>query len=56
MKLPMNWLVGKLDEGENSILHTVGKRKRKKDYVPEKMQGPALELQEEMHWFEVLHF
>ncbi|XP_030964191.1 ankyrin repeat-containing protein NPR4-like [Quercus lobata] len=50
MKLPKNWLVGKLDEGGNSMLHTAGKRN--KDYVPEKMQGPALELQEEMHWFE----
>nr|POF03624.1 hypothetical protein CFP56_54273 [Quercus suber] len=27
MKLPMNWLVGKLDEEGNSILHTVGKKK-----------------------------
>ena len=32
------------------------KEKEKKDYVPEKMQGPALELQEELVWFEVLHF
>ena len=34
--------------------YTVGKKN--KDYVPEKMQGPALELQEELVWFEVLHF
>ena len=28
---------------------------KRDDYVPEKMRGPALELQEEMLWFEV-HF
>ena len=54
MGLPLSRLVRKLDLDGNSILHTVGKKI--KDYVPEKMQGPALELQEELHWFEVLHF
>ena len=46
-------LVRKLDDEGNSILHTVGKRNQ--EYVPDKMQGPALELQDELHWFEVLH-
>ena len=46
-------LVRKLDYEGNSILHYVGKKN--KEYVPDKMQGPALELQDELHWFEVLH-
>ena len=50
----MRRLTRKIDEDGNSILHTVGKES--KDYVPEKMQGPALELQDELRWFEVLHF
>ncbi|XP_030972744.1 ankyrin repeat-containing protein At5g02620-like isoform X3 [Quercus lobata] len=50
MGLPLSRLERKLDLDGNSILHTVGKKI--KDYVPEKMQGPALELQEELHWFE----
>ncbi|XP_065626108.1 protein ACCELERATED CELL DEATH 6 [Quercus suber] len=50
MKLSLNRLVQKIDEDGNSILHTVGKKN--KDYVPEKMQGPALELREELVWFE----
>ena len=54
MELPMRRLTRKIDEDGNSILHTVGKES--KDYVPEKMQGPALELQDELRWFEVLHF
>ena len=54
MELSLNRLVLKIDEDGNSILHTVGKKN--KDYVPEKMQGPALELREELVWFEVLHF
>uniref|UniRef100_A0A7N2LTH5 PGG domain-containing protein n=1 Tax=Quercus lobata TaxID=97700 RepID=A0A7N2LTH5_QUELO len=47
MGLPLSRLERKLDLDGNSILHTVGKKI--KDYVPEKMQGPALELQEELH-------
>ena len=54
MELPMQRLIRKIDEDGNSILHTVGIKN--KDYVPEKMQGPALELQEELRWFEVLHY
>ena len=54
MELPMRRLTRKIDEDGNSILHTVGKES--KDYVPEKMQGPALELQDELRWLEVLHF
>nr|POF03623.1 ankyrin repeat-containing protein itn1 [Quercus suber] len=50
MELPMQRLIRKIDEDGNSILHTVGKKN--KDYVPEKMQGPALELQDELRWFE----
>ncbi|KAK9268081.1 hypothetical protein L1049_010520 [Liquidambar formosana] len=50
MKVPMRWLVRKVDNKGNSILHMVGKKR--KDYVPEQMQGPAFELQEELHWLE----
>ncbi|XP_050288416.1 ankyrin repeat-containing protein ITN1-like isoform X2 [Quercus robur] len=50
MELPMRRLTRKIDEDGNSILHTVGKKSD--DYVPEKMQGPALELQDELRWFE----
>ncbi|XP_065618408.1 ankyrin repeat-containing protein ITN1-like [Quercus suber] len=50
MELPMRRLTRKIDEDGNSILHTVGIKS--KDYVPEKMQGPALELQDELRWFE----
>ncbi|GMY36782.1 ankyrin repeat-containing protein At5g02620-like isoform X4 [Fagus crenata] len=39
-----------LDNNGNSILHMVGIKRD--GYVPEKMRGPALELQEEMLWFE----
>lgn len=49
--VPMKRLVRKIDNEGNSILHTVGLKIR--DYVPEKMQGPALKLQEELIWFEV---
>jgi hypothetical protein len=49
--VPMKRLVRKIDREGNSILHTVGLKIR--DYVPEKMEGPALELQEELIWFEV---
>ncbi|KAF3955940.1 hypothetical protein CMV_018899 [Castanea mollissima] len=50
MELPLKRLVRKLDGDGNSILYTVGKKS--KDYVPD-MQGPALELQEELVWFEL---
>ncbi|XP_041028343.1 protein ACCELERATED CELL DEATH 6-like [Juglans microcarpa x Juglans regia] len=50
MEVPMRWLVRRLDNKENSILHMVGKKRA--DYVPEKLRGPALELQEELIWFE----
>nr|POE67634.1 ankyrin repeat-containing protein itn1 [Quercus suber] len=52
MGLPLSRLVRKLDLDGNSILHTVGKKI--KDYVPEKMQGPALVLQEELHCFKAV--
>ncbi|KAM4102273.1 hypothetical protein ACB094_05G211600 [Castanea mollissima] len=50
MEVAMRWLVRRLDNGGNSILHMVGKKRG--DYVPEKLRGPALELQEELLWFE----
>ncbi|KAK4551131.1 hypothetical protein RGQ29_032517 [Quercus rubra] len=43
MEVAMRWLVRRLDNDENSILHMVGIKRY--DYVPEKMRGPALELQ-----------
>ncbi|KAG7963029.1 hypothetical protein I3843_09G097100 [Carya illinoinensis] len=43
-------LVRKFDNEGNSILHVVGMKS--KDYMPEKLQSPALELQDEMQWFE----
>ncbi|KAG2688458.1 hypothetical protein I3760_09G096100 [Carya illinoinensis] len=43
-------LVQKFDNEGNSILHVVGMKS--KDYMPEKLQSPALELQDEMQWFE----
>ena len=46
MEVAMRWLVRRLDNDENSILHMVGIKRY--DYVPEKMRGPALELQEEL--------
>lgn len=51
MEVPMRWLVRRFDNKGNSILHMVGKKRA--DYVPEKLRGPALELQEELLWFEV---
>lgn len=51
MEVAMRWLVRKLDNKENSILHMAGKKPS--EYVPEKLEGPALELQEELLWFEV---
>ncbi|KAK9267468.1 hypothetical protein L1049_009894 [Liquidambar formosana] len=53
MEVPMTRLVRKVDNNGNSILHMVGTKR--KDYVPEKMKSPALELQEELLWFGV-HF
>ncbi|KAG7959492.1 hypothetical protein I3843_10G072800 [Carya illinoinensis] len=50
MEVPMRWLVRRFDNKGNSILHMVGKKRA--DYVPEKLRGPALELQEELLWFE----
>ena len=52
MEVAMRWLVRRLDIDGNSILHMVGIKRD--DYVPEKLRGPALELQEELLWFEVL--
>ncbi|WJZ95918.1 hypothetical protein VitviT2T_014653 [Vitis vinifera] len=43
-------LVRKLDDEGNSILHMVGKKRA--DYVPEKIQSPALQLQKELILFE----
>uniref|UniRef100_A0A7N2LU06 PGG domain-containing protein n=1 Tax=Quercus lobata TaxID=97700 RepID=A0A7N2LU06_QUELO len=50
MEVPMRWLVRRLDNNGNTILHMVGMPIH--DYVPEKMLGPALQLQEELLWFE----
>ncbi|KAM3701917.1 hypothetical protein ACJW31_05G212300 [Castanea mollissima] len=50
MEVAMRWLVRRLDNDGNSILHMVGIKRD--DYVPEKLRGPALELQEELLWFE----
>ncbi len=52
MEVPMRWLVRQIDKEGNSILHMVGKKR--KDYLPERIKGPAVELQEELRWFEVL--
>ena len=52
MEVPMRWLVRQIDKEGNSILHMVGKKRE--DYLPERIKGPALELQEELFWFEVL--
>ncbi|KAG6695435.1 hypothetical protein I3842_09G097000 [Carya illinoinensis] len=49
-EVPMKRLVRKVDDEGNSILHTVGLKMA--DYIPEKLRGPALELQEELLWFE----
>jgi hypothetical protein len=54
MDVPMKRLTRKIDGDGNSILHTVG-RKRKDFVSDEKMEGPAFLLQEELLWFEV-HF
>ncbi|KAG6755798.1 hypothetical protein POTOM_039203 [Populus tomentosa] len=51
MDVPMKRLTRKIDGDGNSILHTVG-RKRKDFISDEKMEGPAFLLQEELLWFE----
>ncbi|KAH8493403.1 hypothetical protein Peur_061767 [Populus x canadensis] len=51
MDVPMKRLTRKIDGDGNSILHTVG-RKRKDFVSDEKMEGPAFLLQEELLWFE----
>ncbi|CAK7351521.1 unnamed protein product [Dovyalis caffra] len=50
MEVPMKRLVRKIDNDGNSILHTVGIKR--KDFVSERMEGPAFLLQEELLWFE----
>nr|XP_034931711.1 ankyrin repeat-containing protein At5g02620-like [Populus alba] len=51
MDVPMKRLTRKIDGDGNSILHTVG-RKRKDFISDEKMEGPAFLLQEDLLWFE----
>ncbi|ESR37812.1 hypothetical protein CICLE_v10029847mg, partial [Citrus x clementina] len=50
MEVPMRRLVRKIDNGGNTLLHMTGIKRS--DYVPEKMEGPALVLQEELLWYE----
>jgi hypothetical protein len=54
MEVAMRWLIRRLDNNGNSILDMVGIKRE--DYVPEKLRGPAFELQEELLWFEVTPF
>ncbi|XP_059438946.1 ankyrin repeat-containing protein ITN1-like [Corylus avellana] len=49
MEVAMRWLVRRIDNKGDSILHMVGVKRE--DYVPEKLRGPAFELQEELLWF-----
>ncbi|KAH7561041.1 hypothetical protein JRO89_XS10G0161900 [Xanthoceras sorbifolium] len=49
MEAPMRRLVRKLDNTGNTILHMTGIKR--KDNVPERMDGPALVLQDELLWF-----
>ncbi|KAL5764074.1 hypothetical protein ACOSQ2_016668 [Xanthoceras sorbifolium] len=51
MEAPMRRLVRKLDNKGNTILHMAGIKR--KDNVPERMDNPALVLQDELLWFEV---
>lgn len=51
MEAPMKRLIRKLDKNSNSILHMTGMKRD--DYVPERMEGPALVLQDEIFWYEV---
>ncbi|XP_041025268.1 uncharacterized protein LOC121265645 [Juglans microcarpa x Juglans regia] len=53
-EVPMKRLVRKFDSEGNSILHVVGVKR--KGYIAEEMRGPALELREELQWFEVENF
>ncbi|KAG7963028.1 hypothetical protein I3843_09G097000 [Carya illinoinensis] len=48
-EVPMKRLVRKFDNEGNSVLHIVGLKR--KEYIAEKIRGPALELREEMQWF-----
>lgn len=41
----------RIDHHGNTILHMVGKER--KDYLPEKTEGPALVVQEELLWYDV---
>ncbi|KAL9416217.1 hypothetical protein AB3S75_039416 [Citrus x aurantiifolia] len=50
MEIPLRRLVRKIDYNGNTILHMAGIKR--KDYVPEKMEGPALLLQDELLWYE----
>ncbi|KAF5474877.1 hypothetical protein F2P56_006731 [Juglans regia] len=50
-EVPVNRLVRKVNNEGNAILHVVGMKL--KDYMPEKLRGPALDLRDEMLWFEV---
>lgn len=51
MEGPIRRLVRKIDNNGNTILHMTGIKRT--DYVPEKMEGPAFVLQEELLWYEV---
>ncbi|KAH7561037.1 hypothetical protein ACOSP7_016419 [Xanthoceras sorbifolium] len=50
MEVPMMRFIRKIDNNGNTVLHMTGIKRS--DYVPEKMEGPALVLQEELLWFE----
>ncbi|KAK9175853.1 hypothetical protein WN944_027863 [Citrus x changshan-huyou] len=50
MEIPLRRLVRKIDYNGNTILHMAGIKR--KDYVAEKMEGPALLLQDELLWYE----
>ncbi|XP_044483286.1 protein ACCELERATED CELL DEATH 6-like isoform X2 [Mangifera indica] len=50
MEGPIRRLVRKIDNTGNTILHMTGIKRT--DYVPEKMEGPAFVLQEELLWYE----
>ncbi|KAF2304894.1 hypothetical protein GH714_000385 [Hevea brasiliensis] len=49
MEVPMKRLVRKIDNNGNTILHTVALKRK---ILAEKVEGPALLLQEELLWFE----
>ncbi|XP_031285132.1 protein ACCELERATED CELL DEATH 6-like [Pistacia vera] len=50
MEVPIRRLVRKTDNSGNTILHMAGIKRT--DYVPEKMEGPAFVLQDELLWYE----